>query len=232
MKASDKVKKAIKEFEGCRLKAYQCTGGAWTVGFGHTGKDVLPNMNITSEMAEVFFNSDIQKAQNSVIRYDSIYKWTQNEFDAMVSFAFNIGSIDGLTQHGTRSKEQIAAKITEYNKAAGRVVSGLVQRRCYEKKLFLADELNVENKKVCKTLKLGDRGIAVMSMQERLIQIGAMRPDAVDSIYGAGTESVIKALQYNTGIKVDGICGIITQKVIDEIYQTGICYSDYINLGV
>ena len=59
----------------------------------------------------------------------SAYNWNQNEFDALVSFAYNIGSIDGLTASGSRSKEEIADKIQAYNKAGGKVLSGLIRRR-------------------------------------------------------------------------------------------------------
>ena len=57
-------------------------------------------------------------------------------FDALVSFAYNIGSIDGLTAKGTRTRSEIAAKILEYNKAGGKVLSGLIRRRQEERKLF------------------------------------------------------------------------------------------------
>ena len=71
------------------------------------------------------------------MKYNSKYKWNQNEIDALVSFAYNIGSIDGLTANGTRSRATIAAKILEYNKAGGKVYRGLTRRRKAERKLFL-----------------------------------------------------------------------------------------------
>lgn len=71
------------------------------------------------------------------MKYDKKYNWNQNEIDALVSFAYNIGSIDGLTANGTRSRATIAAKILEYNKAAGKVYRGLTRRRKAERKLFL-----------------------------------------------------------------------------------------------
>ena len=70
------------------------------------------------------------------MKYDKIYKWNQNEIDALVSFAYNIGSIGGLTANGTRSRSAIAVKMMEYNKAGGRVYRGLTRRRTAEKKLF------------------------------------------------------------------------------------------------
>lgn len=67
----------------------------------------------------------------------SRYEWNQNEFDGLVSFAYNIGSIDQLTANGTRTKEQIANKILAYNKAGGKVLAGLTRRRQEERTLFL-----------------------------------------------------------------------------------------------
>ena len=111
MKISDQGIALIKEFEGLRLTTYKCAAGVKTIGYGHTGSDV-----------------------NS---YDSAYGWTQNEFDALVSFAFNVGSIDQLTYNGIRSKKMIADKILEYCKAGGKRLSGLVARRQREREMFL-----------------------------------------------------------------------------------------------
>ena len=72
-----------------------------------------------------------------VEKYDTTYHWNQNEFDALVSFCYNIGSIDQLTANGTRSRETIADKILEYNKAGGKELSGLTKIRKAELGLFL-----------------------------------------------------------------------------------------------
>ena len=75
--------------------------------------------------------------EKKVMKYDSIYHYNQNEFDALVSFAYNVGSIDGLTKNGTRTKVEITKCWTLYTKSGGRVLAGLVKRRDKEKKLFL-----------------------------------------------------------------------------------------------
>lgn len=72
-----------------------------------------------------------------IMKYNSKYKWNQNEIDALVSFAYNIGSIDALTANGTRSRATIAAKMLQYNKAGGKVLNGLTRRRKAERELFL-----------------------------------------------------------------------------------------------
>ena len=129
----------IKSFEGCRLKAYKPikTEKYYTIGYGHYGADVAPNAVITQYQAELFLLKDIARFCASVNKYDHIYHWSQNEFDALVSFAFNIGNIDQLTAKGTRSKSVIADKILLYNKSGKKVLPGLVRRRIAERNLFV-----------------------------------------------------------------------------------------------
>lgn len=127
----------IKESEGLSLKAYKCPAGVWTIGYGHTGRDVKKGMVITEEKATDLLRSDIARFERDVSYYNKIYKFTNNEFSALVSFAYNIGSIAGLTKAGTRSKEQIANKMLEYCYASGKKLNGLYTRRQKERRLFL-----------------------------------------------------------------------------------------------
>lgn len=136
MKISQNGIDLIKSFEGCKLTAYKCPAGVWTIGYGHTG-DVKQGQTITSDYAETLLRSDLVRFELKVSKYDPQYDWNQNEFDAMVSFAYNIGNIDQLTDRGNRSKEVIAEKILLYNKAAGQVLNGLIRRREAEMALFL-----------------------------------------------------------------------------------------------
>lgn len=127
----------IKESEGISLKAYKCPAGVWTIGYGHTGKDVKKGMVITEEKATDLLKQDIARFERHVSAYDRIYNFTSNEFSALVSFAFNLGSITGLTKNGTRTKQQIANKMLEYCYASGKKLNGLYTRRQKERKLFL-----------------------------------------------------------------------------------------------
>ena len=136
MKTSQNGINLIKKFEGCELKAYQCSAGVWTIGYGHTNGVKSTNV-ITREQAEQYLIEDLERFEKNVERYRYRYDWNQNEFDAMVSFAFNIGSIDQLTADGTRSKEVIAEKMLSYNKVKKKVADGLIERRKAEQKLFL-----------------------------------------------------------------------------------------------
>lgn len=140
MKTSQAGIDLIKKYEGCQLVAYRCPAGILTIGYGHTG-NVYAGQKITQAQAEAFLKTDLIRFEKHVNSYYTKYKWTQNEFDALVSFAFNIGSIKQLTADGTRTKQQIAEKIPEYNKSKGVVLQGLVRRREDEKKLFLSGEV-------------------------------------------------------------------------------------------
>lgn len=136
MKTGEKGISLIKQFEGLRLTAYQCTAGVWTIGYGHTS-GVKPTDTITQAQAEQYLREDLEKFEKNVNKYNAKYGWNQNEFDALVSFAFNIGSIDKLTADGTRTRATIVEKILLYNKCGGEELAGLTTRRQAERELFL-----------------------------------------------------------------------------------------------
>jgi GH24 family phage-related lysozyme (muramidase) len=128
----------IKGFEGLRLKAYKTSifERYYTIGYGHYGKDVSKNMTITEAQATDLLLNDCTRFVANINSYMDKYNFTQNQFDALVSFAFNIGGINQLTQNGTRSIAQISAKFPEYNHSGGKVNAGLTARRLKEKALF------------------------------------------------------------------------------------------------
>ena len=138
MVVDEKGYNLIKQFEGLRLTAYRCPAGKWTIGYGHT-KGVKKGMYISEAVATHFLIEDVQRVEPTINSYDGIYNWTQNEFDALASFAFNcgIGNLKKLLKYGQRTKSQIADAILLYNKANGRVLRGLVRRRNAERKLFV-----------------------------------------------------------------------------------------------
>lgn len=138
MVVDEKGYNLIKQFEGLRLTAYRCPAGKWTIGYGHT-KGVKKGMYISEAVATHFLIEDVQRVEPTINSYDAIYHWTQNEFDALASFAFNcgIGNLKKLLKYGQRTKSQIADAILLYNKANGRVLRGLVRRRKAERELFV-----------------------------------------------------------------------------------------------
>ena len=126
----------IKKYEGCRLTSYICPAGVLTIGYGHTGKDVKPNQTITKKKAINLLKKDLARFERHVQSYNYIYEWTDNEFSALVSFAYNIGNIDQLTAYGKRTRSQIRSTMLKYVKANGKTLAGLVKRRKAELKLF------------------------------------------------------------------------------------------------
>lgn len=144
-KISDKCLNLVKEFEGCKLTAYRDEVGVWTIGYGITSSDfkitkkiIRKGMKISKETAEKWLSKALTKKYLPlVLKYDKQYDFNQNEIDALVSFAYNIGSIKQLTANGTRSRATIASKMLQYNKAGGRVYNGLTRRRKAERALFL-----------------------------------------------------------------------------------------------
>ena len=137
MKTSSKGVSLIKSFEGCRLKAYKCPAGVWTIGYGHTA-GVKEGDTITQAQSDEYLRNDLAKYEKAVMNYDGIYCFNQNQFDALVSFTYNCGArnLKNLTQSGKRTIAQISEKILLYNKAGGVVLRGLQRRRSAEKELF------------------------------------------------------------------------------------------------
>ena len=144
MKISQNGLNLIKQYEGLRLVAYKDPAGIPTIGYGHT-RNVVLGQKITEEKAEAYLLEDLVIAQTKVSKLDSIYHWNQNEFDALVSFAFNIGSLTALTKFGIRTKEEIASKMLLYVNAGGKKMQGLVNRRKAEHDLFLTPVPNEDN---------------------------------------------------------------------------------------
>ena len=198
----------IKQFEGCRLTAYQCSAGVWTIGYGHTA-GVYKGMKISQAQADTFLKQDIVKFEK-YINNPSYVPFTeqlnQNQFDALVSFAFNLGQGNVKKLCVGRNINQITSAMQQYCKAAGKTLPGLQRRRKAEAALY--------NKKVedctgttavkesedynMNIIKKGSKGNAVKVWQ---IIIGT----TPDGIFGSGTESVTKTWQKNHGLTADGI---------------------------
>lgn len=128
----------IRIFEGFRSKAYKAvsTEKYYTIGYGHYGSDVKRGQIITDAEGEQLLVNDLKKFEAKVNEYSSRYNFNQHEFDALVSFAYNIGSIDQLTDNGKRSRADIRKHWVEYNKSGGKVIKGLTTRRTKELELF------------------------------------------------------------------------------------------------
>ncbi len=90
MKVSEQLKDFIKNYEKLELKTYQDEAGVWTVGYGHTGKNIVKNMTITQSQADSFLSNDLSKFESTVNQYVKV-PLSQNQFDALVAFSYNIG---------------------------------------------------------------------------------------------------------------------------------------------
>ncbi len=149
MKTSENIRNFIKNQEGLRLNAYLCPAKVWTIGFGHTGSEVVKGLVITREQAEKYFNQDIAIHENNVSRLVKV-PLNQNQFDALVSFEYNVGY--GQFASSTMLKLLNAGKYNEAAAQFGRWVysttkqsdgtfktvalPGLVKRRRMEMEMF------------------------------------------------------------------------------------------------
>lgn len=133
----------LKQFEGCRLKAYKALPSEqyYTIGYGHYGPDITANMTITQVQAETMLKSDLkryEKPVNDCVTVDI----TQNMFDALVSFTYNCGgaALKGSTllkKLNTKDYSGAAAEFPKWNKSGSQVIAGLTKRRAAEAELFL-----------------------------------------------------------------------------------------------
>lgn len=133
MQTSQRGIELLKEFEGCSLTAYWDYKG-YSIGYGHLG--AVKGQTITKAQAEALLKSDLPSYESKVSKYDGVYHWNQNEFDALVSYCYNIGSIKGLVDDGKRTKAEIIADWTNHDMAGGTHLKSLKERRAKELELF------------------------------------------------------------------------------------------------
>ena len=144
-KISDVGKNLIKSFEGKRLVSYDDGVGVWTIGYGTikypNGIAVKKGDKCTDAQADQYFDNDVarfEKAVNLLVKVPV----TQNQFDALVSFAYNLGAANLgqstlLKKHNAKDYKGAAAEFPKWIKAGGKVMQGLVKRRNAEMELFL-----------------------------------------------------------------------------------------------
>lgn len=148
VKTSDRGKALIKSFEGCKLMPYKDGGGIYTVGWGHTGAGCRPGFEITQEQADTLFDEDVAHFEKGVLDL-VLVPITQGQFDALVSFAYNVGldqdedtKAEGLGDStllkklNARDFSGAAIEFLKWNKDNGKVVAGLTRRRIAELAMF------------------------------------------------------------------------------------------------
>lgn len=136
MNVSENGLNIIRKYEGCRLTAYKAvsTEKYYTIGYGHYGADVKQGMTISQSQAEAYLKADCETAVKAV---NAIGKdFSQNQFDALVSFTYNCGAGNLKTLCKNRTIKEIGEKIILYNKSGGAVLAGLTKRRKEEQELY------------------------------------------------------------------------------------------------
>lgn len=146
MQISEKGIGLIKQFEGCKLTAYQDSVGVWTIGYGWTqsvdGKQIRAGMTIKQETAERLLKTGLVSYENDVSRLVKV-GLTQGQFDALVSFTYNLGvrslsTSTLLRKLNTGDYAGAAEEFLRWNKAGDKVLNGLTRRREAERALFLS----------------------------------------------------------------------------------------------
>jgi lysozyme len=159
MKVSDAAKAMIKHHEGVRMRPYRCPALLWTVGVGHVidpthaavkyeDRKNLPipdgwDRQLTMGEVDAILAQDLARFERGVARLCPAAVNSQGQFDALVSFAFNVG-LGNLQRSSLRMKinrgefEEAAEEFMKWTKAGGRVLPGLVKRRLDEQRLYLS----------------------------------------------------------------------------------------------
>ena len=148
MKTSDNGIRLIQEFEGLRLTSYLCQASVPTIGYGATfyadGTKVKLGQTITRDQANQMLKEHLKEFESSVIGLLNKTKVNQNQFDALVSFTFNLGAGNLAKSQLLRfvkanpNDPKIAAEFAKWNRAGGEVSTGLVRRRKKEAQLYFA----------------------------------------------------------------------------------------------
>ena len=129
----------IKKFEGCELEAYQCAAGVWTIGYGST-KDVKEGDTLTQKEADNLLLHEMQEYEDYIKELVKV-PLKQNQFDALVSWVFNLGPANlkastMLKFLNAGDYHLIPSQIKRWNKASGKVLEGLIRRREAEALMF------------------------------------------------------------------------------------------------
>lgn len=187
----------IKKYEGFYAKAYICPGGVLTIGYGTTNSDssilnytIKKDSVVTKTKAEEFLKKSIEKKyEPNVNKYMQKYKFNQNQYDALCSFCYNIGSIDQLVGRGSKSITKIANDMLLYDHAGGKQLRGLTRRRKEEQQLF-----NTPMAK--KSVQLNQKS-----------QIYYVNADYLNARCGAGASyDVVRVLKRNIKIDIVNTC--------------------------
>jgi lysozyme len=143
MRASKNCIDLIKRFEGLKLESYLCPAKIWTIGYGHTGKTVIEGLKITETEAEMLLGIDLDRFERFL---NGLYlRLNQNQFDALISFIYNIGNGNFLKSTMLKKIKidpddlSIRIEFNKWTKAKGKTLTGLITRRNAEAELYFKD---------------------------------------------------------------------------------------------
>jgi lysozyme len=149
MKIGSEGLKLIKEFEGCKLLSYKCPAGVWTIGIGSTryadGSPVKANQALPNEEAALMLLTKTVASYEHTVNTIGI-ELAQNEYDALVSLCYNIGSGNFVSStlvkmlKAGEPKSEVAKQFLRWDKAGGKPLAGLTRRRNAEAELFLKQD--------------------------------------------------------------------------------------------
>lgn len=205
MKLNDKGFALICEFEGCRTEAYQDAVGVWTIGYGHTSAagppSVGPGVTVTRAEATGILMRDLE-IFSAGVRAAITAALNDNQFSALVSFAFNVGLGNFRSSCVLRSVnacrfDQVPADLALWVKAGGKVLPGLIRRRAAEAALFLAGDLAspVPDRQLAPKFPTAEAGHGIEPMGESLRQPSHINFAAVLSAIGGFISSASHHLE-------------------------------------
>lgn len=203
----------IKEFEGCKLSAYQCPAGVWTIGYGTTaaagvGIEPKQGMVISQKDAEKYLRMAVGRFTQDIMPFIT-KPISPNELGAFVSLAYNIGvgafkKSSALRYFNAGDKAKAADAILLWNKAGGKVLAGLTRRRVAERALFVTPAGFAAHPEMVDAKATPDTPRDT-PMESTTMQAGALQ---MASAAGAGV-SAVSALSGTAQIVALAFCGIV-----------------------
>lgn len=193
MKTSECGLQLIKDAEGLRLTAYQCSAGVWTIGYGHTGASGIPyvtkGMTISKAEADRVLKSDMRKFEDAINKLVKV-PLKQSQFDALVSFVFNVGEskFAGSTLLRELNKEnyqRVPSELAKWNKAGGKVSKGLAARRAKEAALWVEDEWEADEEPNLDQTNIGRETPTVINKENASFAAGIVGTAAAPLASGA-----------------------------------------------
>lgn len=207
----------IKSFESLRLEAYKDSVGVWTIGYGHTS-GVYEGMKITEAQAEAYLRADLSTAENAV-NTKVTYSIVQHQFDALVSFTFNVGTgnFGGSTLLKKLNAGDVSGAADQFDVwiyAGGKVLNGLVNRRAAEKELFLNGTFSGGSSG-------GSSGDSTIRAFQTWLNDNYASGLTADGMYGNNTKkAAIKAYQKILGVTADGVFGAASRDAV-QLLKSG-----------